>query len=763
MPQPYYNTPELFDNIPPELRDTPNWVVWKLEEKIVKGEKKLTKVPYQANGSKASTTNTATWGTFAQAAAALATGRYTGIGFVFTNSPYTGIDLDHCVENGIIEPWALDIVNRFSSYTEITPSGTGLHIIVKGTIPAAYKHNNVEMYTTGRYFTVTANHLGATPKRAEERQTELDAMYSELRPPKPEPAPAAPRQPITATETDVLDRAMKANDPLFRELWAGNMSKYENDHSSADMALMCKLAFYSQGDRAMMERLFSQSVLGQREKWTDRAYYRERTINVALETVTEYYQPQRNRYVTPRDTEAPGNNEDAVFDRTDTGNAIRMWEMYHDTVKYVAETNCFITYNGRFWEYDYTGNRVKKLSKAVARSFYQDAQHAADDKEEKAWADHARKSSEQSKRDAMLKLYPAEPDVEISVKDLDTDIYFLNCANGTVDLRTGKLKPHDKRDLITKFIPLEYNPAAFSELWDAFLQSTFANNYEDMTEYIHRAVGMSATGDMSNMAVFLPSGHGWNGKSTLLRAIRDTLGDDYSAQVDPSVFMARDKSSGPNEGIASLYKKRFVCATETTGNTRLNSELLKRMTGGETLVHEKKYQHAFEFQPIFKLWLSGNERPHVTDATDSIWLRLKQIPFMANFRPETPGYDPDLKEMLSQPENLQGILTWIVDGAVKWYQGGKVLPEPEVISNATRKYRQDEDVLHDFEAEHLERNAEFNTLATELWTTYQAYCARTSDYKLTKTTLYERMRQRGYEDYTGHGNKKYFKGVKLVN
>lgn len=146
--------PVNVDDIPEELTVRPQWVDWKLE-----GERP-DKVPYSPRtGRRASSTDLLTWGTFAEASEALETGAYSGLGFMFsTADPYTGIDLDNCVnpDTGKITSWAMEIATYFGSYTELSPSGTGLHIIVKGEVPNRRK-GDIEIYSTKRFFTMTGH------------------------------------------------------------------------------------------------------------------------------------------------------------------------------------------------------------------------------------------------------------------------------------------------------------------------------------------------------------------------------------------------------------------------------------------------------------------------------------------------------------------------------------------------------------------------------------------------------------------------------
>ncbi len=145
--------PVRMENIPEELKVRPQWLVWKAV-----GEKP-DKVPYSARTDrKASSTELLTWSTFDNVVAAYEAGQYDGIGFVFSSAdPYTGIDLDNCVDQGgEIAPWALEIAGYLDSYTELSATGTGLHIIVRGNVPNRRK-GDIEVYSSKRFFTLTGH------------------------------------------------------------------------------------------------------------------------------------------------------------------------------------------------------------------------------------------------------------------------------------------------------------------------------------------------------------------------------------------------------------------------------------------------------------------------------------------------------------------------------------------------------------------------------------------------------------------------------
>jgi len=300
-----------FDAIPAGLRILPHWLLWKYEP----GKNgKPTKVPYTIHGYKASSTASHTWGKLDEVRRVFESGGYDGIGFVFTREAgITGVDLDHCRDQatGQIDEWAAAIIAKLSSYTEVSPGGAGVHIVLRGLLPEKAKHKKampchqkdaaIELYCSERFFTCTGDRLQDTSAGVEDRQAVLDALYCELFTPQErgESTEDLPR-PVTKagilTDQQVVEHARLAkNGDKFRSLWSGSLLGYGGDESAADQALMNLIAFYCSGDRAQMERIFSASALAKRDKWQTRPDYRERTIDAALEGRTEFYTPDESR------------------------------------------------------------------------------------------------------------------------------------------------------------------------------------------------------------------------------------------------------------------------------------------------------------------------------------------------------------------------------------------------------------------------------------------------------------------------------------
>ena len=260
-----------------ELRTYAQWVCWRYGA-LDRASGKRKKIPINPNtGGAASVSDPESWGSYEQAIAFKAKPGVVcdGIGFVFSESdPFIGIDLDGCIDlSGNISDQAADILKNISSYAEKSPSRSGAHIIVKGAIASAIKTKEVEMYSTGRYFTFTGEQIPGTPGAIETRQAEIDALFSKISPPAPvkssktELLPASASIATEADDQELLARALK--DEFFATLMAGNTKKYhDGDASRADLALVRKLDFYTGRDRDRIDRLFRQSGL-MRPKWDE--------------------------------------------------------------------------------------------------------------------------------------------------------------------------------------------------------------------------------------------------------------------------------------------------------------------------------------------------------------------------------------------------------------------------------------------------------------------------------------------------------------
>ncbi|HEX4772236.1 MAG TPA: hypothetical protein VH351_15475 [Bryobacteraceae bacterium] len=257
--------------IPRELFAYKQWVLWRTAE--VDGHR--TKVPISPwSGKPAACNKPQTWGTYRHVCYSLHRFRCDGVGFVFTgDDPFCGIDIDHCrAADGIIAPGAQALIERIGSYAELSPSGTGVHILLQGALAGRGRRSgSVEVYDSSRYFTMTGRHVAGTPTQIQERQQALEQLTRELFSPYPVRTTIRTGSAlVNLSDPELIDRASDArNGARFKRLWAGDTSDYANDHSRADLALCRMLAFWCRGEADRMDKLFRQSGL-MREKWDRR-------------------------------------------------------------------------------------------------------------------------------------------------------------------------------------------------------------------------------------------------------------------------------------------------------------------------------------------------------------------------------------------------------------------------------------------------------------------------------------------------------------
>lgn len=322
-------TLEQFENIPQKLKGCPQWVLWKKE--LIDGRDRLTKVPYQSNGRKAASTIPDTWTNFSAAVSAYKSEhkKYDGIGFCLTEGTPIGIDLDHCrcpafTDDGIeiIAPWAKDIINKIDSYTEASPSGKGIRIFVNGSkLPTGgRKKGDFEIYQSGRYLTVTGNHINGTPKEIMDRPEVIEALYNEFFGTTDKGTEEILQPQSNMDVTKILEKAFASkNGGTIQSLYNGDDSAYPSQ-SEADLALCSHLAFWFNNDEEMINKVFRSSGLF-RPKWdkkhhADGSTYGEWTTRKAIEGNRDIYTGV-NKHIAPS-TQSETWEKPVLFSSMDT-------------------------------------------------------------------------------------------------------------------------------------------------------------------------------------------------------------------------------------------------------------------------------------------------------------------------------------------------------------------------------------------------------------------------------------------------------------
>jgi len=367
---------------------------------------------------------------------------------------------------------------------------------------------------------------------------------------------------------------------------------------------------------------------------------------------------------------------------TDLGNARRLVEALDGNARYDHASRSWYLFDGRCWHRDNDG-AILREAKAVGDRLLADAEAVNDPDHRKRRIAFAVKSQSQPRIRAMVELAQSEAGIPITASEFDRPAHLLNTRNGTVDLRTGELRPHNRADLLSRLINIDFDLGAPCPTFERFVVKVFQGD-DDLIEFVHRVFGYAATGETKEQIFLVLHGDGANGKSTLLKAISDALGP-YASHTPTETLLVRN--GGPSNDIARLMGARLVTASEADASQRLNESFIKQVTGDEPMTARYLYGEFFTFLPMFKLVLATNFLPQVNGSDPALFRRLRLIPFNRVFT--AAEQDKELGAKLAA--ELPGVLAWIVRGAGKWYEKG--LTTPAAVLHAGAEFRADSDTV----------------------------------------------------------------------
>ena len=756
-------------NIPDELKQLNNWCVWKFEKR----NGKRTKIPFNAEtGEFAKSNDKSTWSSYETAVNAQGVD---GIGFFF-EPPYLGIDIDdidddlHRFKQGDkLDNIVSEFNEAFKSYTEVSPSGNGLHIIVKGKIPGNRRRKgNIEMYDSGRFFTMTGKSIGKYKDVTEVSKQVFKTIYDKYLPDNTVQYPTTNnyQQNIhNLSEIDVINEIYKSKQAkLFDDLMKGNYEPYYTSHSEADMALANILAFWCARDYSQMDSIFRQSNL-YRDKWDEKrknSTYGEQTLFKAINETNNIYTPKQQTEDNPLRyalSKLFDNQEETkefpIRSYDDTGNADRFIDRYGNLYKYSYIANKFYIYDGMKWKIDDKGSIRKLIDEMIESIKDEKIIHGDDVTEEEArefFQKYYKKTrGTQAKKNIMNELMhrrPATPD------DFDRDDMLINVANGYIDLTSRELYKHDINKMFSQITNTDYTEKMQPAVWLDFLNDIFAGDQE-VIRYIQKALGYSLTGSTREQIMFILFGKGRNGKSIFVEVISEILGD-YSNNMQAKSLMVK-KNDNVNTDIARLSKARFVTSSEPNEGFRFDEGLIKQLTGGDKVTARFLYAEEFEYTPKFKIWVSTNHKPIIRGTDDGIWRRLVLIPFDVQIPEEK--VDKDLKYKLLR--EAPAILNWMAEGAYMWMQEGLAMPEK--LKEAVQKYRNEMDTLGQFIEDCCKVDKNSSEKVSNL---HQAYKTWSND-NLTSTKVLgmksfsQKMEERFVKESRRDAN--YFIGIEIDN
>lgn len=636
-----------------------------------------------------------------------------GIGFYFGDTPFMGIDFD-----GAFAGTAGDYIKRLASYTEKSPSGQGYHVLLMGNLPAGTKnkamqgkHDGVEVYDDKRYFTVTGQHVAGTPSTIARPPADFSQMLEEwgllaTKEDKPSPPPVVVEDPVELSDSTVLGLCRnEKRGQMFCDVFDnGDVSYHSDDVSRAVYWCLEKLSFYTQ-DGEQISRIMQECALlqtdKQRTKW-------ERLAEKQVQKVLDW-RADKDKY-TPKQAQGAGDlfmfagvdmpaNPAPLLEYglTDLGNAERLEFMAGRNLMYVFDYGSFGVWNGLKWVIgDGARNWLEGFTAQLMRDCGQyafKAQNISSDRLQ-ALVKFFAQCQNYSRICGAVNVAKSIINNQVSTEQLDGLDLVINTPQGIIDLTTMTTRPHDSAQLHTKVTRGSYitkNDIVVTE-WQNFLDSIFP---QDVQKWLQKFFGYCLTGSTREEKLLFLYGKGGSGKGTLVETINYALGDYGGVMPMETILASRNDAQGgggsASPHIMALMGKRLVLASESGLGRAFNASMLKLLTGGDKLTARQLHRQQCEFYPKFKLVISSNYMPTISDPRDEgIKRRLLILPFNG----EIENKDNGLKYRLRTNEK-DIVFSWLVEGAYKYLKEG-LKDIPKCIIEANNAYYERNDELGDF-------------------------------------------------------------------
>ena len=435
-----------------------------------------------------------------------------------------------------------------------------------------------------------------------------------------------------------------------------------------------------------------------------------------------------------------------AFPFTDLGNAERLVVRNRDRIRFCLQRRKWLLWDGTRLAWD-ERDEIFQLAKQTVRAIHKEAGACRDDQLRLATAKHARDSEKLARIQALVSLARTEAGVSVLLAELDADSYALNCSNGTLDLRTGKMRKANPADLITKTTGVSFVPGARSALWDRVLFDAVGGDTE-LAGYLQRVAGYALIGAPLERAFFFLFGPPGTAKSTFIDALHAAFGE-YARAASFETWLVQQSMGGNRGDLVRLAGTRLVTSVEVRQGARFDEATLKAVTGGDQLVVAAKYEKEVSFRASFTILLAANDAPIAKDDDEGLWARLRRIPLKSQIPPDRQ--DPKIKNQLREPGHAAAVLAWAVSGCAAYQRDG--LGSCAAVAESTAEYRADLDHFAEFLADRLVSDA---TGRIDRKSLREAYCAWGEETGrralLGAKEIVKRLRLRGYKETRLHGN-----------
>jgi putative DNA primase/helicase len=446
----------------------------------------------------------------------------------------------------------------------------------------------------------------------------------------------------------------------------------------------------------------------------------------------------------------PG-KQSMAYKYTDSGNAERFADALQGKYLYVPEQKTWYRYTGKHWAEDVESSIVQDAINCL-RQAQKAALSIVDDEIRSREIRWLLSSESHSKLTAALNLLSSFPSMVARINQFDADDMLLNVQNGTIDLRSGILRPHDRNDYITKICNVDYIPDAESQLFNSFIDEITESN-ADKIKYLQKLLGYCCTGKTSEEEFFQAKGSGSNGKTKLFETVKYCLGS-YAITASPDILMQKDLSGIPND-IARLQGARMVLTSEPDPGKKFSDNAIKSLTGGDTLTARFLHREFFEFTMKAKIIMLTNHEIRAIGTDHGLWRRMTVIPFSYTVPEEKR--DKNLQEKLYA--DAQAVLTWMVQGCLIWQKEG--LEQPKELKQAKSEYRHAQDAVGLFLEDNCIEDPKTKISATELYRAYTRWCSETGEYEISQRLFGSRLREKGYTSVKS--GTVYWFGIRLLD
>jgi putative DNA primase/helicase len=461
-------------------------------------------------------------------------------------------------------------------------------------------------------------------------------------------------------------------------------------------------------------------------------------------------------------------NPDALFDAednarpedpywgsfTDLGNGERFIRANGERVRYCTPKAKWLTYEHGCWCWD-DGDAVNKLGHLIARELREIGEACPDHKEGAKFSAWGHKTEATSRITGMLA--SAAPYVHVMPQQLDPNPRLLNVASGVMDLSDCIERPHSPDYFMTRQSPAKYVPFAVCNVWEQFLYDCTAGDAE-LQHYLQRVVGYCLTGETSEKCFFFIFGPRDSGKSVFVDVISAMLGG-YAVSTEFDTWVARPAVGGNRDDLVRLAGARLVTSVEIKKGARFDEGLLKKITGGDTIMCCAKFEHPIEYKPQFKLLIAANDAPYIRDDDDACWSRVRRIPFTHTVPAE--HQDRELRAKLTTPEAQSAILHWAVQGCREWQTLG--LGTCAAVEASVAEYRAEMDRCSGFLSEFLQFGQWCRISAKELRTAYLAWAEESGvKHPLSPREMASRLEEKGARQVRAHGGRREWDGVQMA-